>query len=94
MKKLFLLFAASSIGLSAWAQQNSNALITAPKWDAPDMSHNIVAHPELLFPKLAHKSHDAAAHKTSTLHPTNFSEWFDYWAANGQSSSTLYYFSV
>jgi hypothetical protein len=94
MKKLFLLLAASSIGLSSWAQQNNSSIMqSGPKFELPAVSNNVVTDHSILE-KFGMKFGQSTS-KTTTVHTSSSSQWFNYWSQNDQgTSSVLYYWGT
>ncbi len=93
MKKLLLLLAASSVGLSLSAQESKSIVFVSPNlYELPaSLANNIVtkkvSHYDLL-------KQAGTADKTSTIKANTHSQWFDYFDQNAVTGNTLYYYAT
>ncbi len=91
MKKLLLLIATSSVGLSLSAQESKSLVFLQP---APlEMPSNMVS--QIITGKISQYDLMARsaeeAQKATSLHAHTHGSWFDYWDQNSVTGHTLYY---
>ncbi len=92
MKKVFLLLAASSIGMSLNAQESKSVVfLQQAKSAMPINMENHVVTNRIDRSFLMNRS---TAQKGTTIHATNNSTWFDYFDQNAVTGYTLYYNTV